>query len=170
MNHKKILYQVHKRRSLQEVALVKDACDPCFRAYSNKRLLVHGTKLVTSFCAKMCLWIMYSAASKGIWEVFERKTRLFFWFFPPSFLFLKKTSKHIARSLLLLPWKGCIFVLLYFCAFNSGFWTAFGWRPFFSKLILLYHIGVYLLKEKCLLADEKQDAQWKRGLVNYLLE
>lgn len=56
---------------------------------------------------------MYSAASKGIWEVFERKTRLFFWFFPPSFLFLKKTSKHIARSLLLLPWKGCIFVLLF---------------------------------------------------------
>lgn len=58
----------------------------------------------------MCLVSnVYRVAGKWIWEVFERKAELgvLFGFFPP---FLKKTNKRIPRSLLLLPFKGCIFV------------------------------------------------------------
>lgn len=43
VDHKKIQHQVHRRRSLQEVALVKDAWDICFRVYSNELLLLHAS-------------------------------------------------------------------------------------------------------------------------------
>lgn len=40
VDHKKIQHQVHRRRSLQEMALVKDAWDICFHVYSNQLLLL----------------------------------------------------------------------------------------------------------------------------------
>lgn len=67
----------------------------------------------------------------------------------PHFSFLKKPLQTYSKKPFAPSLEGLyLCVALYFCAFNSGCWSAFCWRPFFSKLILLSNIGIYLLKAK----------------------
>lgn len=92
-DHKKIQHQVHRRRSLQGMALVKDTWDICFHVYSNELLVLYVNSACYWLLCKDGLWVMCSAARKGIWEVLESKT----WFFSPIFSlphlsFLKKPS------------------------------------------------------------------------------
>lgn len=154
VDHKNIQHHVHRRRSLQEVALVKDGSDICFHVYSNELLLLHVNSA--------CYWLLCKGVLVSQTRAFGRSLSVrrdfFSCFFPAPFLLLKKSSKHIPRSLWLLPWKGCIFVLLFIFVHLILVAEVLCWRPFFSKLTLLYNIGIYLMKEKCVSQLMKKQA------------